>query len=95
MVESPVTHNKASETQISLLAQTPLGPSPERHANVVTTSSEKQIENPKESDNNEVDESSCKKRVKIEKIPPTPREREVVKEMEKETPYVVPPYITH
>ncbi|MCI89626.1 hypothetical protein A2U01_0110915, partial [Trifolium medium] len=57
MVESLVTSNKAMETQISLLAQTPLVPFPERHPDVVTTNSEGQIENPKESDN-EVEESS-------------------------------------
>ncbi|XP_050919502.1 B3 domain-containing protein At2g24670-like [Lathyrus oleraceus] len=42
---------------------------------VVTTTTEKSIENPKE----------------IEKDPLTPPEREVVEEVEKEAPYVVPP----
>ena len=51
MVESLVTHNMALETQISLLEQKPLGPLPWEHVDVVTTSSENQIENPKESDN--------------------------------------------
>ncbi|MCI62779.1 hypothetical protein A2U01_0084036, partial [Trifolium medium] len=55
MVESLATSNKALETQISLLAHT--GPFPERHADVVTTNSEGQFENPKESDN-EVEKSS-------------------------------------
>lgn len=75
VVESIVTHNKEMETQISLLAQTPLGPFPEKHMDVVTTTTEKSIENPKE----------------IEKDPLTPPEREVVEEVEKEVPCVVPP----
>jgi hypothetical protein len=79
-----------------LLAQTPLGPFPEKHANIVTIYSEGQIENPKESDeveesNNVVEESSGEQRVEIEKNPPTPPEREVVEEVEKEAPYVAPP----
>ncbi|MCI95658.1 hypothetical protein A2U01_0116956, partial [Trifolium medium] len=57
VVESLATSNKALETQIFLLAQTPLGPFPKRHTYVVTTNSEGQIENPKESDN-AVEESS-------------------------------------
>ncbi|XP_058741948.1 F-box/kelch-repeat protein At3g23880-like [Vicia villosa] len=48
VVKSLKTRNKGMETQISLLAQTPLCPFPERHADVVTASREKQIENPKE-----------------------------------------------
>ncbi|KAK2382193.1 hypothetical protein QL285_069741 [Trifolium repens] len=98
VVESLETSSKALETQISLLAQTPLGPFPEKHANIVTIYSEGQIENPKESDeveesNNVVEESFGEQRVEIEKNPPTPPEREVVEEVEKEAPYVVPsPY---
>ncbi|XP_050896698.1 uncharacterized protein LOC127103489 [Lathyrus oleraceus] len=88
VVESLVTHNEALETQISLLAQTPLGPFTEKHADVVTITSEKFIENPKESDN---EEGSGEKRVEIEKEPLTPPEREVVKEVEKEEICVVPP----
>ncbi|XP_050878178.1 uncharacterized protein LOC127081993 [Lathyrus oleraceus] len=88
VVESLVTHNEALKTQISLLAQTSLGPFPEKHADVVTTTSEKFTENPKESDNKE---SSGEKRVEIEKEPLTPLEREVVKEVEKEELCVVPP----
>src|SRR6266487_720235 len=98
-VESLVTHNMTLETQISLFEQKPLGPFLEEHVDVVTTSREEQIENPKESDdeieesNNEVDESYGEQRVEIEKNPPTPPEREFVKEVEKEAPYVLPtPY---
>ena len=61
---------------------------------VVKTGSEKQNENPKESDN-EVEESNneVEKRVEIQKNTPTPSEREVVKEVEKGTPiFVSPPY---
>lgn len=67
-----------------------LGPSPERHAYVVTISSEKQIKNSKESDD-EVEESSGEKRLEIEKNSPTPPKRKVVEEVEKETSYVIPP----
>ncbi|XP_050919081.1 uncharacterized protein LOC127136583 [Lathyrus oleraceus] len=88
VVESLVTHNEALETQISLRAQTPLGPLPEKDADAVTITSEKYTENPKESDN---EEGSGEKRVKIEKDPPTPPEREVVEEVEKEALCVVPP----
>ncbi|XP_050909889.1 uncharacterized protein LOC127123732 [Lathyrus oleraceus] len=88
VVESLVTHNEALETQISLLAQTPLGPFPEKHADVVTITSEKFTENPKESDNKE---GPGEKRVEIEKDPLTPPEIEVVEEVEKEAPCVVPP----
>lgn len=85
MVKPLANHNKELETQISLLAQTHLGPFPEKHVDVVATSSEKQIEIPKES-NDEVEVSSG------EKSPPAPPEREVV-EVEKEAFYVVPtPY---
>ena len=81
-----MTQNEALDTQISLLAQTSLGSFPKKQADVVATSSEKQIKSPKES-NNEVEESSG------EKSPPTPIEREVVEEVEKEAIYVVhPPY---
>jgi hypothetical protein len=90
VVESLATHNMALETQISLFEQKPLGPFLEEHVDVVTTGSEKQIENPKESDN-EVEESSSEQRVEIEKNLPTPPEREVVEEVEKEAPYVAPP----
>ncbi|KAK2413764.1 hypothetical protein QL285_036440 [Trifolium repens] len=83
VVESLATSNKALETQISLLAQTPLGPFPQRHTDVVTTNSERQIENPKKSDNEKI--------VENEKNPPTPPETEVVKEVEKEEPYIIPP----
>jgi hypothetical protein len=89
VVESLVTHNEALETQISLLAQTSLGPFLEKHADVVTITSEKFTENPKESDN---EEGSGEKRVEIEKEPPTPPEREVVKEVENEELCVFPPH---
>ena len=56
VVESLATSSEALETQISLLAQEPIGPSPKEHVDVVTTISEKQIENLEESDN-EVEES--------------------------------------
>lgn len=82
-VDSLASSSKVLETQISLLAQISLGPFPERHANVVTTSSEKQIENPKESDN-EVKESYGERIVEIEENPPTPPGREVVEKVEKE-----------
>lgn len=58
VVESLVTHNNTLETQISLLAQTPQGPNLKRHADFVTTNSEKQIENLKESES-EVKECEC------------------------------------
>ncbi|XP_050909518.1 uncharacterized protein LOC127123331 [Lathyrus oleraceus] len=67
---------------------TPLGPFPEKHADVVTITSEKSTENSKKSDE---DEGSGEKRVEIEKDPPTPPEREVVEEVEKEALCVVPP----
>ncbi|XP_050896363.1 uncharacterized protein LOC127103117 [Lathyrus oleraceus] len=88
VVESLVTHNEALETRISLLAQTPLGPFLEKHEDVVTITSERSTENSKESDN---EEDSGEKRVEIEKDPPTPPEREVVEEVEKEALCVVPP----
>ncbi|XP_050875098.1 uncharacterized protein LOC127078709 [Lathyrus oleraceus] len=88
VVESLVTQNEALETQISLLAQTHLGPFLEKHADVVIITSERSAENPKESGN---DEGSGEKRVEIEKEPPTPPEREVVKEVEKEALCIVPP----
>ena len=93
VVESLATSSEALETQISLLAQTPLGPILERHADVVTTNSEEQIENLKESDNEveESEESDKEKRVEIKKNSPTPLKREAVEEVEKEAPYVVPP----
>ncbi|XP_050875242.1 uncharacterized protein LOC127078865 [Lathyrus oleraceus] len=81
-------YNEALETQISLLAHTPLGPFPEKHAYVITITSEIYIENPKESDN---EEGSGEKRVEIENDPFTPPETEVVKEVEKEALCVVPP----
>ncbi|XP_050877950.1 uncharacterized protein LOC127081776 [Lathyrus oleraceus] len=86
--ESLVTHNEALKTQISLLAQTSLGPFPEKHMDVVTITSEKFTENPKESDN---EGGLGDKRVEIEKEPPTPPEREVIKEVDKEALCVVPP----
>lgn len=52
---------------------------------VVTTNREKQNKNPKES-GNEIDESSDEKRVKIEKNPLIPPNREVVGEVKKEAP---------
>ena len=85
----------ALETQISLVEQKPLGPLLEEHVDVVTTSSAKQIENPKESDseveenNNEVEKSSSDKRV--DKNTSTPYEREVVKEVQEEAYIVIPP----
>jgi hypothetical protein len=88
VVESLVTHNEALETQISLLAQTPLGPFPEKHADMVTTTSERFTKNPKDSDE---EEGSGEKKVEIEKVPQTPPEREVVKKVEKEELCVVPP----
>ncbi|XP_050888936.1 uncharacterized protein LOC127094110 [Lathyrus oleraceus] len=88
VVESLATHNKAMETQISLLSQTPLKPFPEKHMDVVTTTSEKSIENPKENDK---EEGSGEKRVEIEKDPPTSPKREVVEEVNKEAFCVFPP----
>ncbi|XP_050919126.1 uncharacterized protein LOC127136633 [Lathyrus oleraceus] len=88
VVESLVTHKEAFEGQISLLAQTSLGPLPEKHVDVVTITSEKFTKNPKGSDN---EEGSGEKRVEIEKEPPAPPKREVVKEVEKEELCVVPP----
>ena len=93
VVESLVTHNMALETQISLLEKKCLGPSHEEHVDVVTTSSARQSENPEESDN-EVEEISGDKRVEIKKNTLTPPEREVFEEVDKETPYVVPPPYT-
>src|SRR3954464_1047637 len=106
MVESLATHNMTLETQISQLEQNLLGTFLEEYVDVETTISEKQIEIPEESDNKieesdyEIEESgdmveeiSSEKRVEIEKNPPTPSEREVVEEIEKEAPIVVPlPY---
>ncbi|XP_050895738.1 uncharacterized protein LOC127102412 [Lathyrus oleraceus] len=66
---------------------TPLGPFSEKYVDVVTIISEKSIENP-ESDN---EEGSGEKGVEIEKDPPTPPERDVVEEVEKEALCVVPP----
>lgn len=60
MVESLATYNEALETQISLVVQRPLGPFPEKHADVITISSEKQIESTKESNEEEI---SSEKRV--------------------------------
>ncbi|CAJ2644721.1 unnamed protein product [Trifolium pratense] len=57
--------------------------------NVITTN-ESQIKNLKESDN-EINEKSNEKRVEIAKIPPTPPKEEVVKEVEKEATYILPP----
>ncbi|XP_050876310.1 uncharacterized protein LOC127080015 [Lathyrus oleraceus] len=68
--------------------QTPLGPFPEKHTDMVTTTSERFTENHKDSDN---EESSGEKKVEIEKVPQTPPEREVVKKVEKEELCVVPP----
>ncbi|XP_058784062.1 uncharacterized protein LOC131658828 [Vicia villosa] len=105
MVESLATHNMALETQISLLEQKPLGPFLEEHMDA--TSNEQQSENPKESDDefeesddkfeereDEFKESSGEKRVEIEENPLTPPTREIVKEVEKEAPIVVPPPYT-
>lgn len=41
LVESLVTGSKALEAKISLISQTFLGPSPNKHTTIVTTSSEK------------------------------------------------------
>lgn len=88
VAESLATHSETLETQISLLAQTSLGPFPEKHAYVVITTSEKCIENPKKSDNYD---GSGEKRVEVEKDPSTPPEKEVVEEVEKEALCVIPP----
>lgn len=103
-IESLATHSMAMETQISLLTQTPLRPFPENYVDVVASNGERQMESPKESHNeveessnevkeidNEVDKNSGEKRVEIEKNQPTPPEREVVEEVEKELPYILPP----
>lgn len=58
------------ETKISLLAQTSLGPFSKKHTTIVATSSEKQIENPKESDN-EVEKILDKKRIETLKTKST------------------------
>ncbi|XP_050878596.1 uncharacterized protein LOC127082404 [Lathyrus oleraceus] len=85
--QSLAIHNKSLKIQISLLAHTPLGSFPGKHADSVTINSEK-IKNSKENDNEEI---SCEKRVEIEKNILTPPEREVVEEVEKKASYVVPP----
>src|SRR4051812_46963643 len=104
MVESLATHNMALDTQIVQLEQKPLGDLLEEY--IGTTISEEQIEMPEESNNeieesdyeieesdNVVEEISSEKRVEIEKNPPTLSEREVVEEVERETPIVIPlPY---
>src|SRR3954470_12767528 len=104
MVESLATHNMTLETQISQLEQKSLGHLLEEY--METTISEEQIEIPEETDyeieesdyeieesDNVVEESSSEKRVEIEKNPPTPSEREVVEEVERKTPIVIPlPY---
>lgn len=60
--------------------------------NIVTTKSEKQVENSRENAN-EVEEISGEKKVKVEKNTRTPPEKVVVKEVKKESPYVAPtPY---
>lgn len=64
LVDSLVIGSKALETKIYLLAQAPLGPSLEEHTIIVATSSEKLIENPKES-NNEVKEILDEKRYRL------------------------------
>lgn len=56
--------------------------------NIVTTRSEKQVENFRENDK-EVEESSGDKKVEIEENPPTTPKKEVVKEAEKDAPYIV------
>lgn len=48
------------------------------------------MEDSKESQN-QVEESSGEKRVEIEKNQPTPPDKEVIEEVEKEEPYVAPP----
>src|SRR3954467_14884266 len=103
MVESLATHNMTLETQISQLEQNLLGTFLEEYVDVETTISEEQIEIPEESDNeieesdyqieksdNVVEEISSEKSVEIEKNPPTPSEREVVEEIDKEAPIVIP-----
>lgn len=99
-VDNIFTHAKMLETKISQVAQqqaassAPSGSFPKQpkqnskvHVSVVTNISEKQVENSRENDN-KVEESSYEKKVEN---PPTPLEKEVVKEVEKETPYVDPP----
>ncbi|CAJ2642351.1 unnamed protein product [Trifolium pratense] len=88
-VESLEADSKAIETQISLLAQASLGSFTKSHIDVITIN-ERQNKNPKESDN-EINEKSNKKRIEIAKIPPTPPQEEVVKEVEKESTYILPP----
>src|SRR4051812_20768591 len=106
MVESLATHNMTLETQISQLEQNLLGTFLEKYVDVERTISEKQIEIPEESDNeieesdyeieesdDVVEKSSSEKRVEIDKNPPTLSEREVVEEVERKTPIVIPfPY---
>lgn len=55
--------------------------------NVVTTRIGKQVENSNEN-HKEVEESFGQKNVEIEENPPTPPEKQVVEEMEKEAPHV-------
>ncbi|CAJ2642359.1 unnamed protein product [Trifolium pratense] len=81
--------NKVIETQISLLAQASLGSFTKSHVDVITTN-ESQIKNLKESDN-VINEKSNEKRVEIAKVQPTPPKEEVVKEVEKEASYILPP----
>lgn len=80
MIESLVTHSKTLEAKISQFARIPLGP----------TKSGKQVEDSRES-NKEFEEILNEKNVEIEKNSPTQPEKEVVKKVEKEVPYVVPP----
>lgn len=91
MVESIMTPIKALETHILRLPHTPLGPFHEGHMNVVTTRSEKQIENSKENDK-KVEESSGERKVEIMKNQPTTPIKEVVEEVEKKTSYISPPH---
>lgn len=58
--------------------------------NVVTTESEKKVKTPRENDK-KVEESSSEKNVESVENPPTPLEKEVIKEVEKKAPYLYPP----
>lgn len=65
---------------------------PKGHVHIITTRSEKQVGNFRENDK-DVEESSDEKKVKIDGSPLTPPEKDIVKKVEKEAPYVSPhPY---
>lgn len=88
MVEFLFTQSKTLETKISQLTRIPQGLDFEGHVNTITTKREKDTKSPKE-----VEKSNNQENLGIDKKLPTPPEKEVVKEIEGEMPYVsFPPY---